>query len=103
MLERAANGEFLEEIGGSVMPGSVLADTGDRHWIIRAAVLRHLLTGTGWAVDPKGVRLRGLRIQIERAFRSPRNNRVALRFWFCCFCFAPINSKNFRHVVTQEI
>ena len=62
MLERAANGEFLERIDSNALHSLVPANQAEQHWIIRAAVLRHLLTGTEWALDPKGVRLRGLRI-----------------------------------------
>jgi hypothetical protein len=50
MLDCAARGEDFE-------PGS-----GTMDHAIRAGVLRYLLAQTDWAVDPKGVRLRGLRI-----------------------------------------
>jgi hypothetical protein len=50
MLDCAASGEDLE------------ATPGTMDHAIRAGVLRYLLAHTDWAVDPKGVRLRGLRI-----------------------------------------
>lgn len=63
MLEHVASGELLDGIADLPLPdpGAMNAEASPR--TVRAAVLRHLLTETDWAVDPKGVRLRGVRIR----------------------------------------
>ena len=62
MLERAASGEVLDGVGAVPSLDEAVSTAGDQDRSVRAQVVRHLLTGTDWAVDPKGVRLRGLRI-----------------------------------------
>lgn len=59
LLERAAVGEVFElSVSAAEQDsGSLGADSAA---MIRAGVLRHLLTQTDWPVDPKGVQLRGV-------------------------------------------
>jgi hypothetical protein len=60
MLECAAAGMMLD---GAEDPLPRTDSEGEASpWIVRAPVLRHLLTGSEWPVDPKGVRLRRVRI-----------------------------------------
>ena len=61
MLECAAAGDVLDGSDGLPASGPA-ALKAEKPRTVRAAVLRHLLTETDWAVDPKGVRLRWLRI-----------------------------------------
>jgi hypothetical protein len=56
MLERVASGQVFD--GVDARPGQAAAGT----VTVRAEVLRHLLTADDWPVDPKGVRLRHIRI-----------------------------------------
>lgn len=62
MLECAAKGELLDGIDEPSRPDGAAIDVGTQSRMIRAAVLRHLLTENDWAVDPKGVRLSGVRV-----------------------------------------
>lgn len=62
MLEHAAAGLLLEGTEDPLEPDRAKTLTGVGPPTVRAAVLRHLLTESDWAVDPKGVRLRRVRI-----------------------------------------
>jgi hypothetical protein len=60
MRDKAAAGGLVEGGAGPFDVAGMKAWTGER--TVRAAVLRHLLIEDEWAVDTKGVRLRGVRI-----------------------------------------
>ncbi len=62
MVEYAASGELLDGIDDLPLPDPAPMNAEAPSRTVRAAVLRHLLTETKWTVDPKGVRLRRLRI-----------------------------------------
>jgi hypothetical protein len=62
MLECAASGELLDPIGDLSLLDRAAINVEAQPRTIRAAVLRHLLTETDWAVEPKGVRLSRVRI-----------------------------------------
>jgi hypothetical protein len=62
MRDRAAAGDFLDGLAGSSSKRSqTMRDAGNLP-VIRAGVLRHLLTQADWPVDAKGVRLRDIRV-----------------------------------------
>jgi hypothetical protein len=56
----AAAGNYLDRDGGSFSLSAMQSWPTER--TVRAAVLRHLLVDQGRPVDPKGIRLRGIRI-----------------------------------------
>jgi len=62
MLECAASGETLNGVDDPSLPDPGADQLKAAPRTVRAAVLRHLLTETNWAVHPKGVRLRRVRI-----------------------------------------
>src|SRR5580700_9380199 len=62
MLECVAGGEVFDGADGLRSPELVALGAGEQRRTVRAEVLRHLLTRTDWPADPKGVRVRRLRI-----------------------------------------
>ena len=62
MLECAANGEQFDGVSSIRASDREEAGGAAQRAVVRAAVLRHLLAENDWAVDPKGVQLRRVRI-----------------------------------------
>jgi hypothetical protein len=60
MVASAAAGELVERGSGPFSLAQMQAWGPER--TVRAGVLRHLLIGSDWPVDARGVRLRGIRI-----------------------------------------
>src|ERR1700736_4674892 len=61
LLERVSAGEMLD-LSGSAGTADPAAQGSDPARMIRADVLRHLLTQADWPADTKGVQLRGAAI-----------------------------------------
>ena len=62
MLESVARGQVFDGANVQLAAESGGEGVQQRHVVVRAEILRHLLTADEWLVDSKGVRLRRVRI-----------------------------------------
>ena len=62
MLESVARGQVFDSANAQLAAESGGEGVQQRHVVVRAEILRHLLTADEWLVDSKGVRLRRVKI-----------------------------------------